>query len=1259
MSSRRYSRPLFVAFCACAMGDAAHAVDAIPPPQPVSLWPLITIAALGAALVLYTIVGYVRARQIAIHEDEIERIVVERAAQLRDRSRQLATLMNASADPVLFKDADGRWIEANEGLLSLTGLVDVDYRGKTDRQIAGLSFFLAAGGDRLVSSEASRWRFGRTRSEERFTLPNGRPRVYDVVKEPILDDRKEPVGMVMVARDVTDRKNDEEALSRFKTTLDRVREMVIFFHPTDLKIFYANQGAADLLGVAAERIVGATPTRFFPEFDIPALQSFVSRMARGAEGLKTFETLVTRSDGRPAPVEATLQYVAAGPNEGRMVISARDITARRRAEDALRLVIGEAATATGANFFRALTRALVNALGLTGAAVAEIGGPEKRTARLLAGNVGGRELPDWEGDPGGLPGWNERKKIFERITVGDDASSLFAADPLVSASGGPGVRSIPLFDTDGRVTGLLWVTGAAAEVDDALHDYILRIFAARAGSELERIRTVRAMQESERNFKSLYEWRERILEHSPEGIIHLDGEMRIVFMSPAMRTITGAPPDDTRLLNQRITDLPSIKAVGAERWLDRLVDGESVAFETPFTSFYGRTAYLSIKGVPIMEGNRFSGGVVLVADITESRRASEALKQSEELLARAQRLAHVGSYDWDLPTDTAVWSDELYRIMGYEPGAFPAGTLPFVDAIHPDDRIRLDAVVTDALANRRDRVEGAYRIVRPDGDVRYVHALAELIYSDGAQLVRVVGSIHDVTDLRHVEESLARAQSIAHIGSWDWNIATGALVWSDEIYRIFGLAPQEFAATYETFLERVHPEDRQPVDDATRIALEENKPYRITHRVVRPDGEERVVEERAEVFRDDKGKPIRMIGAVHDVTEQHKTQEALRRAQKLESLGLLAGGVAHDFNNILVGIIGNANLALDDLHEESTARESVERALASARRAAELANQMLAYSGKGRFHTRPFDFNELIRDLDLFLVAGMAKNVVVTYHLSDALPPVSGDETQVRQIVMNLILNAADALKETGDGTITVTTEPATVTRRPAGRFADAPPTPGVYALLTVVDNGCGMDEATIAKIFDPFFTTKFTGRGLGLAATLGIIRGHHGSVSVTSEPGAGTTFKVWLPASTEAASPKEAPPAPLPADTIMGEGVALIVDDEETVRHVAGRILKRAGFAVETAVDGIDGLEKFSREPGRYALLVIDMTMPRMDGQTLFRHIRAIDKDVPALISSGYDEQMTADGFSDAKRFGFIQKPYTKQEFLQAVNRLLNENGD
>jgi signal transduction histidine kinase/CheY-like chemotaxis protein len=409
------------------------------------------------------------------------------------------------------------------------------------------------------------------------------------------------------------------------------------------------------------------------------------------------------------------------------------------------------------------------------------------------------------------------------------------------------------------------------------------------------------------------------------------------------------------------------------------------------------------------------------------------------------------------------------------------------------------------------------------------------------------------------------------------------------------------------------------------------------------------------------GRPAIQITA-HDISglkraaaERQEFERKLQETQKLESLGVLAGGIAHDFNNILTGILGNASLAIMDLPAGSQAGENLRAITEGSRRAAELCGQMLAYSGKGNFVVRRLSLNRLVQDTAHLLKISIGKGVDLRFNLDPSLPAIEADATQIRQVIMNLVINASEAIGE-GAGVVHLSTGVARVEDEHAaarGSFVTQEVTAGECVCLEVRDSGCGMSPETRARIFDPFFTTKFAGRGLGLAAVLGIVRGHKGALRIDSEPGQGTAFRLLFPRAVgDAEIEASEPPSPAPW---RGQGCVLVVDDEETVRNTAALMLRKLGLDVALVSDGREAVDTFRAQPSRFAMVLMDLTMPQMNGEQAFAELRRVRPDIGVVLMSGFNEQDATSRFTGKGPASFIQKPFQFDELSAAVQQVLS----
>jgi two-component system, cell cycle sensor histidine kinase and response regulator CckA len=392
------------------------------------------------------------------------------------------------------------------------------------------------------------------------------------------------------------------------------------------------------------------------------------------------------------------------------------------------------------------------------------------------------------------------------------------------------------------------------------------------------------------------------------------------------------------------------------------------------------------------------------------------------------------------------------------------------------------------------------------------------------------------------------------------------------------------------------------------------------------------------------------VKVMRDITKWKHTDEAMREAQKLESIGVLAGGIAHDFNNLLTGIIGNASLAVEELARGGRARRLVEEVIAAGSRAADLTRQILAYAGKGSLALESFSISDAVREILELIQASIPPNVLLELRLEENLPAVYADPSQIQQVAMNLVMNAAEAIEgygvvRLGTGCRNLSVDELSVAEGLAHLK------PGKYVYLRVQDTGKGMQEHVKARIFDPFFTTKFTGRGLGLPAVAGIVRAHQGGIQVKTAPEAGSTFHIYLPVADE--QPQEQVP-PEPPSLETGSRTILLVDDERMVRQVSREALERRGFRVLTAYNGREAVDLFRQRASEISLIVLDMAMPVMSGEEAQPYLEQIRSEVPILVSSGYSEAMASSRFRSGKMLHFIQKPYTAQQLAEKVLEIL-----
>jgi PAS domain S-box-containing protein len=532
----------------------------------------------------------------------------------------------------------------------------------------------------------------------------------------------------------------------------------------------------------------------------------------------------------------------------------------------------------------------------------------------------------------------------------------------------------------------------------------------------------------------------------------------------------------------------------------------------------------------------------------------------------------------------------------------------------------------------------------------------------------VLAAVRDITARKAAEDALAESEERYRLTTlmtgqliYDYDFRTCRIRWDGAIQAITGHAAEEFGGVgIGQLTEMIHPEDRPIALALVEQATNTLTPYFAEYRFKRKDQSYVWVENNGSFIANGGGKPARMFGTIKDITERKKAEEdrlgherQMLQVQKLESLGVMASGIAHDFNNLLMGVMGNTDLALVKMTEAEPAHQHLAEIKLAALRAADLCQQMLAYSGRGRFVVVAVNLNDLVEEMVRLLKTTLSKKASLAMHLNLNLPLLHGDPTQLRQVIMNLALNAAEAV---GDQSGMVTLSSG-VRECSEDDLKDAIQgrvlAPGPYVWFEVTDTGCGMDSNTLSRIFEPFFTTKFTGRGLGLAAVLGIVRGHKGALKIKSRVGEGSTFTVLLPVACE--MPVQAPAAAEESAASAG-GTILLVEDERMLREMGSQMLIQLGFKTLLAADGREALRVYRENTAKIDLVVLDLTMPNMNGEEALVELLKMNPDVRVVMTSGYTETDVAARFEGKGLSGYLQKPYTLdhlrvrlQEFMRS----------
>ena len=759
---------------------------------------------------------------------------------------------------------------------------------------------------------------------------------------------------------------------------------------------------------------------------------------------------------------------------------------------------------------------------------------------------------------------------------------------------------------------------------------------------------------------------------------------------------------DQNLAAERIFGYTRAEAVGrfGTEWIvpenreqvkNNMLSGYGEPYEGTALRKDGTTFPCEIQGRRINYQGR-SIRITALRDITERKRAEKELLKSEERYRRIFENLQDVYYEAGMDGTILEVSPSIDKISRYKRKELIGKSLYdiYTDPKERDEFVELildKGMVNDYEINLKDK----------DGSQRPCSITTLLMRDSQGTPVKLIGSMHDISERKQAEEALreSEARYCALVGAIPdpvvvYDSEGRATYVNDAFVQVYGWSREALLGGRIDF---VPPEETEATQEAWGRTLEDGTVFFETKRWNK-NGDLLDIQLRTAILSDQEGKHVLSIVIHRDVTalkqaetalqkahdelevrvekrtvELAKVNEALcdkiaeskqaeeeklalerqvRHAQKLESLGVLAGGIAHDFNNILMAILGNADLALDELSPMSPARGSIREIKKAAKRAAELVKQMLAYSGKGRFVVEPIDAGGLIEEISHLLEVSISKKSVLKHNLAENMPTFDGDVTQIRQVIMNLITNASEAIGDKS-GVISLSTGAMGCDRAYLNDInevvrasLDEPLPEGVYTYFEVADTGCGMDAETIEKIFDPFFTTKFTGRGLGMSAVLGIVRGHKGALKIYSEVGKGTTFKILFPANElpdngfalrrkDQAEGKD----------WLGSGTVLVADDEETVCAVVKKMLELMGFSVLTAPDGREALKVFREHADEIVCVLLDLTMPHMDGEEAFRTMRRLHPGITVILCSGYNEQDATQRFAGKGLAGFIQKPY------------------
>jgi len=835
----------------------------------------------------------------------------------------------------------------------------------------------------------------------------------------------------------------------------------------------------------------------------------------------------------------------------------------------------------------------------------------------------------------------------------------------------------------------------------------------------EQRKTEMLLRESEARLRNIFEL-------SPVGIELYDREGRLILANPACLDIFGVE-DAQEILSFRLFDDPNLDESLKQRLRRREMVQYSVAFDFEkvrearlYRTSKGGIIHLSVIVTPMtQEGeDKPTGYLAMVSDITARVAKEDRLRESEE---RFRLIAeNTGSMIAILDSrGVHEYANPAYRKLGYEPGEL-VGTSGFA-LIHPEDLERLASILQKGLSGEICTTTTTYRAKGKDGRVYFHEGVFDSIRNNKGELEKIVMVADDVTErklaeqaLRREQMMLARTEGIAHVGSWEWDVATDTVTWSDELFRIFQRDPREGAPSFAEHPAFYHPDDMTRMRQAVEACVAEGVPYELELRAIRKDGETRVCVARGFAETGPVGRAVRLFGSIQDITERKRAEEEKaameaqnRQLQKAESLGRMAGAIAHHFNNKLGAVMGNLEMAMGDLQGHGDTVMVLHEAMNAAQKAAEVSRLMLTYLGQTLSKRSPLDLSEACRLGLPMIEAAMPKHVVLETDLPAPGPAILANANQVQQVVTNLVANAWESMAE-GGGTIHLNVTTTAASDIPAThRFPIGwEPKDGIYACLEVMDCGSGIAEQDVEKLFDPFYSTRFTGRGMGLAVVLGIVRAHGGCITVeirartwksergtrkgedggsgvrgqkpevrgqrpddgaggraNAEPGTvnaepvGSVFRVYLPLCEEALPRPAEKAAKVPE--LKGGGTVLVIEDEPQLLKLAVRMIMLLGFEALTAKDGVEGVEVFREHQDQIRLVLSDLTMPRMDGWETLAALRKIAPGIPVILASGYDEARVMTGDHPEWPQTFLGKPYVLEDLREAIGRVVGPKAE
>ena len=1033
----------------------------------------------------------------------------------------------------------------------------------------------------------------------------------------------------------TDRRAEEaldESEQRFHRLFMASPDALMLIDPFDTKadwpIVDCNDVACDMNGYSRDELIGKSINILNISVGTPEERAaYVESIRR--EGVLHLESFHRHRDGHIFPIEISTSMITFKGRELLLGID-RDITGRKRSEEAIR---------QSEERYRSLFTLSPEALYV------------HVESRIVVVNPAMCELLGAD-DPSQLIG----KSVLEIVRPEYHEVMRRRWDMISSDQTAPPLEE-KFTRLDGSVVDVE-VTAVAIDWQGARGVQVI------ARDITERKRAGAAVRESEERFRMVFE-------SALDGIAIYDQDpdpfkRRLIECNERYAAMAGRSRDELLRLGHTFGLMRPLDERTNE---DRL---ESIAKGTPFWGSFswirpdGKENIVEYVGVPVIwRGKHLTIGID--RDITERKRTEEELQELNQRDKDALSIARMGHWEFEIATAQFTFNDQYYELHGTtaeEAGGYTMSAEQFASKyVHPQYASSVREDIRQAVETKDPdfQVHKEVRILRADGQPREVAVWFRIEKDAQGRTTKLLGVNQDITERKKAEEAkrendimLELALSAANMAWWKMDIPTGNVSFEKRKAEMLGFPPERFTH-YRDFMKLVHPEDHNKAMDSMRRHIDgSSDKYEVEYRIMTASGDYLWFYDVGSITnRDSSGKPLNVAGLVINITERKRAEDALRQSQKLESIGTLAGGIAHDFNNLLNAILGQSTLAINKLSNENPAKSHIEKSVKAAERAADLTRHLLAYSGQGKFVTEEIDLNRLVKENIQILEVSVPKTVQLMFELDPSSPHIRGDISQIQQVVMNLIINGGEAIAP-NPGAISVRTGRIALAENDAEywKYTNTPLQSGNYAFLRVTDTGGGIKPGVLSRIFDPFFSTKFTGRGLGLAAVLGIVRGHQGGLRIASKEGEGSEFEVIFPLLSAPTAAGE--PVVKMKTVVDGKGKSvLVIDDEPSAVELLRDVFSDANFKVIEALNPVVGIELYRRHQKSIAAVVLDFSMPGMDGKAAFEELMKIDNNVKVILCSGYSEEEMRSGFGDLRPCGFIKKPYKPHEIVEFVSNI------